>query len=79
MDNDNAEIAVVDRRTVKVRVTMTWEVDAEVEDTVGGRFRLSGWLAKPGDIFAACTFDNVKRTEIETLSGEPLTRENTDG
>ena len=45
---------VVERRVERVRVTMEWEVDAEVEDTVGGGVRCNGWFTDTAAIMAAC-------------------------
>lgn len=58
---------VVKRYEERVRVTMTWEVEADLEDTEGGQMRCVGWLSNASVVIDKCRLREPQRVEIERI------------
>ena len=63
----DAESATVLRRyRERVRVTMTWEIEADLEDTA----TCIGWLADAGALLDGCREQEAQKVSIERIEAQ---------
>ena len=67
------ETTVIARRTVRLKVTMEWEVDAEVEDHQSPGVISRGWISDYSAIAAQCDPKTARRVSYEAMDREEVT------